>query len=84
VFKPKQLIIVQREKRDCKRLAAELLLKNNGNREMRQSFVALNFYGPGKTKGFTNAMIFENLKKGKIKSFLKDVILTTYLLLMPA
>jgi hypothetical protein len=83
VFKPETTIIVQREEKDCKRLAAELLLKNSGNREMRQSFVALRFYGPGKPKGLQMLMIFENLKKGKIKS-LKSVILTTYLLLMPA
>jgi len=36
------------------------------------------FYGPGKTKGFTNALVFENLRQGKKpKVFLKDDVLRT-------
>jgi nucleoside-diphosphate-sugar epimerase len=60
-----------------KRLAAELLLKAIENKEIEAVICrAPEFYGPGKTKGFTNAMIFENLKKGKNpKVFLKDDVL---------
>ncbi|MFT7442373.1 MAG: nucleoside-diphosphate-sugar epimerase, partial [Maribacter sp.] len=36
------------------------------------------FYGPGKTKGLTNSLIFENLKiDKKPKVFLKDTVLRT-------
>ena len=62
-----------------KKLAAELLLKAMANSEIEAVICrAPEFYGPGKTKGFTNMMIFENLKKGKNpKVFLKDDVLRT-------
>ena len=62
-----------------KRLAAELLLKAIEGKEIEALICrAPEFYGPGKTKGFTNALIFENLKKGKKpKVFLKDDVLRT-------
>lgn len=62
-----------------KRLAAELLLEAINNKEIEAVICrAPEFYGPGKTKGFTNAMIFENLKNGKNpKVFLKDDVLRT-------
>jgi len=58
-----------------KKLAAELLLKAISENEIEALFCrAPEFYGPGKTKSFTNALIFENLQKGKKpKVFLKDV-----------
>jgi hypothetical protein len=37
------------------------------------------FYG--KTKGFTNMMVFENLKKVKSEGILKDDVLRTLILL---
>ena len=62
-----------------KRLAAELLLKAIDSKEIQAIICrAPEFYGPGKTKGFTNAMIFENLKNGKKpKVFLRDDVLRT-------
>ncbi len=62
-----------------KRLAAELLLKAIEEKEIEALICrAPEFYGPGKTKGFTNALIFENLQKGKkAKVFLKDDVLRT-------
>jgi nucleoside-diphosphate-sugar epimerase len=62
-----------------KRLAGQLLLKAIANKEIEAVICrAPEFYGPGKTKGFTNAMIFENLKKGKNpKVFLNDNLLRT-------
>lgn len=62
-----------------KKLAAEILLKAIENNEIEAVICrAPEFYGPGKTKGFTNALIFENLKKGKKpKVFLNDEVLRT-------
>lgn len=62
-----------------KKLAAELLLKAIEEKEIDALICrAPEFYGPGKTKGFTNALIFENLKKGKKpKIFLNDKVLRT-------
>jgi nucleoside-diphosphate-sugar epimerase len=62
-----------------KRRAAELLLEAITNKEIEAVICrAPEFYGPGKTKGFTNNLIFENLKKGKEpKVFLKDTVLRT-------
>ena len=49
-----------------KKLAAELLLKAIEEKEIEALICrAPEFYGPGKTKGFTNALVFENLRKGK-------------------
>jgi nucleoside-diphosphate-sugar epimerase len=61
-----------------KKLAAELLLKAMANNEIEAVICrAPEFYGPGKTKGFTNMMVFENLKKGKNEGILKDDVLRT-------
>ena len=62
-----------------KKLAAELLLKAIANKENEAVICrAPEFYGPGKTKGLTNSLIFENLKNGKEpKVFLKDNVLRT-------
>lgn len=62
-----------------KKLAAELLLKAIENKELEAMICrAPEFYGPGKTKSFTNALIFDNLKKGKKpKVFLRDDVLRT-------
>lgn len=62
-----------------KRLAAELLLKAIAEKEIEAVICrAPEFYGPGKTKSFTNAMIFENLKNKKtVKVFLKDDVVRT-------
>jgi nucleoside-diphosphate-sugar epimerase len=49
-----------------KKLAAELLLKAIANNEIEAVICrAPEFYGPGKTKGLTNSLIFENLKTAK-------------------
>lgn len=62
-----------------KKLAAELLLKSIEENEIEALICrAPEFYGPGKTKSFTNALIFENIQKGKKpKVFLKDDVLRT-------
>lgn len=62
-----------------KKLAAELLLKAIDSQEIEAVICrAPEFYGPGKTKGLTNSLIFENLKKDKNpKVFLKDNVLRT-------
>ena len=62
-----------------KKLAAELLLKAIVNKEIEAVICrAPEFYGPGKTKGLTNSLIFENLKNRKEpKVFLKDNVLRT-------
>lgn len=62
-----------------KKLAAELLLKAIARKEIEAVICrAPEFYGPGKTKGLTNSLIFENLKIGKTpKVFLRDDVLRT-------
>ena len=62
-----------------KKLAAELLLKAMANKEIEALICrAPEFSGPGKTKGFTNALVFEALKNGKKpKVFLSDKVLRT-------
>jgi nucleoside-diphosphate-sugar epimerase len=62
-----------------KRRAANLLLKAIANKEIEAVICrAPEFYGPGKTKGLTNNLIFENLRNGKKpKVFLKDNVLRT-------
>jgi len=67
-----------------KKLAAELLLKAIANKEIDALICrAPEFYGPGKTMGFTNALVFESLKNGKKpKAFMKDDVLRTLCLVM--
>ncbi len=62
-----------------KRLAAELLQKAIDNNEIEAVICrAPEFYGPGKTKGLTNMMVFESLRDGKEpKVFLRDDKLRT-------
>ncbi|MEP3210416.1 MAG: NAD-dependent epimerase/dehydratase family protein [Maribacter sp.] len=62
-----------------KKLAAELLLKTIAKKELEALICrAPEFYGPGKTKGFTNTLVFEALKKGKKpKVFLNDRVVRT-------
>lgn len=64
-----------------KRLAAELLLKAIASREIEAVICrAPEFYGPGKTKGLTNSLIFDNLKNHKApKVFLRDDALRTFI-----
>jgi nucleoside-diphosphate-sugar epimerase len=62
-----------------KKLAAELLLKAIEANEVEAMICrAPEFYGPGKTKSFTNVLIFESLQKDKKpKIFLSDNVLRT-------
>ncbi|MBE0393510.1 NAD-dependent epimerase/dehydratase family protein [Flavobacterium sp. PL002] len=62
-----------------KKLAADLLLQAIANKEIEAVICrAPEFYGPGKTKGLTNTMVFENLRQHKEpKVFLKDNVLRT-------
>lgn len=62
-----------------KKRAAELLLKAIENNEIEAMICrAPEFYGPGKTNSFVNALVFENVKKGKkAKLFLNDKVLRT-------
>lgn len=62
-----------------KQLAAELLLQAIERGEIEAMICrAPEFYGPRKTKSFTNALVFENLQKGKKpKVFLRDDVLRT-------
>jgi nucleoside-diphosphate-sugar epimerase len=64
-----------------KRLAANLLLEAIKTQEIEAVICrAPEFYGPGKTKGFTNSMIFDNLKNGKTpKVFLRDDVVRTFI-----
>jgi len=62
-----------------KKRAVDLLLDSIKKQEIDAVICrAPEFYGPGKTKGITNALIFENLKKGKKPQvFLTDQTLRT-------
>ena len=62
-----------------KYLAVKLLLDAIENKEIEAVICrAPEFYGPGKTKGITNMLVFENLKKGKQpKILLRDDVLRT-------
>jgi nucleoside-diphosphate-sugar epimerase len=67
------------KKGKAKKVAAELLLNAIYQQEINAVICrAPEFYGPGKTKGLTNSLIFENLKiDKKPKVFLKDTVLRT-------
>jgi nucleoside-diphosphate-sugar epimerase len=67
------------KKGKAKKIAAEILLNAIKRKEINAVICrAPEFYGPGKTKGLTNSLIFENLKIGKNpKVFLKDTVLRT-------
>jgi nucleoside-diphosphate-sugar epimerase len=67
------------KKGKAKKVTAELLLNAINQQEINAVICrAPEFYGPGKTKGLTNSLIFENLKiDKKPKVFLKDTVLRT-------
>jgi len=58
----------------AKSIAAKLLLEAIEKNTIEASICrAPEFYGPGKTKGITNFLIFENIKRNKkLKVFLRD------------
>lgn len=62
-----------------KKLAAEALLDAMQNKEIEALICrAPEFYGPGKTNSFTNALVFQRLQNGKKpRVFLKDDVLRT-------
>ena len=72
-------LVGQGKKGQGKKQAADRLLKSIKNREVEAVICrAPEFYGPGKTKGVTNTLIFENLKKGKSpKVLLNDKVKRT-------
>ncbi|AIY12594.1 NAD-dependent epimerase/dehydratase family protein [Cellulophaga baltica] len=63
----------------AKKIAAELLLKAIEEKEIEAVICrAPEFYGPGKTQGLTNALVFEKLKAHKEpKVFLRDDVVRT-------
>jgi nucleoside-diphosphate-sugar epimerase len=67
------------KKGKAKKVTAELLLNAINCKKINAVICrAPEFYGPGKTKGLTNSLIFENLKIDKNpKVFLKDTVLRT-------
>lgn len=67
------------KKGKSKKIAAELLLAAIEKQEIDAVICrAPEFYGPGKTKGITNELVFGNLKKGKEpKVLLKDNVKKT-------
>ncbi len=69
-----------------KKVAAELLIDAMAKEEIEAVICrAPEFYGPGKTKGITNTLVFENLRKGKPpKVFLKDDVLRTLIYTLDA
>ncbi len=69
------------KKGEAKRIAIELLLNALKNKEINAVICrAPEFYGPGKTKGITNTLIFDALKTNKKpKVFLKDNVLRTFI-----
>lgn len=62
-----------------KKIAAELLLRAMETEEVEAVICrAPEFYGPGKTKGITNNLVFANIKAGrKARVFLRDDVLRT-------
>lgn len=67
------------KKGKAKKVAAEIILKAMKEKDINAVICrAPEFYGPGKTKGITNTLIFEKLQIGKKpKVFLKDTVLRT-------
>ncbi len=63
----------------AKKRTAELLLNAMSQNDIKAVICrAPEFYGPGKTKGLTNSLIFENLKNRKTpKVLVKDTVLRT-------
>ncbi|MFY0653837.1 MAG: NAD-dependent epimerase/dehydratase family protein [Cyclobacteriaceae bacterium] len=69
----------QAKKGLARKQAAEILLEAIENKSIQATICrAPEFYGPGITKGITNILIFENIKKDKKpKVLLKDNVLRT-------
>ena len=67
------------KKGKAKKIVAEILLKAIEEKEINAVICrAPEFYGPGKTKGITNTLIFERLKMNKKpKVFLNDNVVRT-------
>ncbi|MEO1051290.1 MAG: NAD-dependent epimerase/dehydratase family protein [Bacteroidota bacterium] len=67
------------KKGTAKRETAEMLLQAMRDKEVEAVICrAPEFYGPGKTKGFTNILVFEHLRQGKKpKVFLRDDVKRT-------
>jgi len=67
------------KKGKAKRMTAEILLKAIKEKKLHAVICRTpEFYGPGKTKGITNTLIFEKLKAHKKpKIFLKDTVVRT-------
>ncbi len=67
------------KKGKAKKIAAEILLNAIRGKEINAVICrSPEFYGPGKTKGITNTLIFDKLKTHKKpKIFLKDTVLRT-------
>ncbi len=67
------------KKGQARKIAAEILLGAVRKGEIEASIVrAPEFYGPGKTIGITNAMVFDNLKRKKTPMiFLRDDVKRT-------
>lgn len=65
----------------AKKIAAEILLKAIKENEVEAVICrAPEFYGPGKTKGITNTLIFEKLKQQKKpKVLVSDAVLRTFI-----
>ena len=72
-------LISEGKKGKAKKIAAEILWKAIKEKNLHAVICrAPEFYGPGKTKGITNTLIFEKLKiHKKPKIFLKDNVLRT-------
>jgi hypothetical protein len=65
-------------------MAAELLLKAIATKEIEAVICRAPEFTDRKTKGLTNALIFDSLRKGKAQIFLKTVSCEhLYLPLMP-
>lgn len=73
------LLTSEGKKGKAKKIAAEILLKAIKNKEIDAVICrAPEFYGPGKTKGITNTLIFEKIKANKKpKVFLNSTVLRT-------
>ena len=67
------------QKGKAKKIAVKMLLDAIQQKEISAVICrAPEFYGPGKTKGITNTLVFEKLKTNKNpKVFLKDTVLRT-------
>lgn len=73
------LLTSEGKKGKAKKITAEILLKAIKNKEIDAVICrAPEFYGPGKTKGITNTLIFEKIKANKKpKVFLNSTVLRT-------